>query len=32
MYAKGVTNDNLFITRVLAGLREFMEDDGHTSS
>ena len=28
MYAKGITNDNLFITGVLGGLREFMEDDG----
>ena len=28
MYAKGITNDNLFITRALGGLREFMEDDG----
>jgi hypothetical protein len=27
MYAKGITNDNLFITRALGGLREFMEDD-----
>jgi len=28
MYAKGITNENLFITRVLGGLREFLEDDG----
>ena len=28
MYAKGITNDNLFITRALGGLRELMEDDG----
>ena len=28
MYAKGITNDNQFITRALGGIREFMEDDG----
>jgi hypothetical protein len=28
MFAKGMTNDNLFITRALGGLREFMAADG----
>jgi hypothetical protein len=32
MYVKGITNDNLFITRALGGLREFMEDDGQEFS
>jgi len=32
MYAKGITTDNLFITRALGGLREFMEDDGQEFS
>jgi hypothetical protein len=28
LYAKGVTNDSVFISRVLTALREFMEADG----
>jgi len=28
MYAKGITNDSLFIERALSAIREFMEDDG----
>ena len=28
MYGKGITNDCVFIERVLSSLREFMEDDG----
>jgi hypothetical protein len=30
MYGKGITNDGIFIERVLNSLREFMEDDGHS--
>jgi hypothetical protein len=32
LYAKGITNDSVFIERVLSSLREFMEDDGHSFS
>ena len=28
MYAKGITDDNRFITQALSSLREFMQDDG----
>ena len=28
LYAKGITNDSVFIVRVMAALREFMEADG----
>jgi hypothetical protein len=28
LYGKGITNDCIFIERVLSTLREFMEDDG----
>ena len=28
LYGKGITNDCVFITRVLSSLREFMQDDG----
>src|SRR6476620_8430858 len=28
LYGKGITNDGVFIERVLSRLREFMEDDG----
>ena len=31
LYGKGITNDSVFITRVLSSLREFMEDDGQSS-
>ncbi len=28
LYGKGITNDSIFIERVLSSLREFMEEDG----
>jgi hypothetical protein len=28
MYAKGITNDGIFIERALSAIREFMQDDG----
>jgi hypothetical protein len=31
-YGKGITNDSVFIERVLSNLREFMEADGHSFS
>ena len=30
LYGKGITNDSVFIERVLSSLREFMEDDGQS--
>jgi hypothetical protein len=30
LYGKGITNDCVFIERVLSSLREFMEDDGQS--
>jgi hypothetical protein len=30
LYARGITNDSVFIERVLSSLREFMEDDGQS--
>jgi hypothetical protein len=30
LYGKGVSNNNVFIERVLSSLREFMEDDGQS--
>jgi hypothetical protein len=32
LYGKGITNDSVFIERVLSSLREFMEDDGQSFS
>jgi hypothetical protein len=32
LYARGITNDGVFIERVLSTLREFMEDDGQSFS
>jgi hypothetical protein len=31
LYGKGITNDSVFIERVLSSLREFMEDDGQSN-
>ena len=30
LFGKGITNDSVFIERVLSSLREFMEDDGQS--
>jgi hypothetical protein len=30
LYAKGITNESVFIERVMSSIREFMEDDGQS--